>query len=236
MGERARSGIFCAPGRPCGNHMGEVRPLRPEIPAERVVAFPRDRLTDEELVHAVARGDHGALAAVWARHVADVRSMIRSCLGPDSALDDVVQEVFLGFYRGAARLENPPALRSYLLGIAARACAFELRTRRRRLRWIRFTRTGGLPDSPAVEAPIGPRDSLQALRQLLARIPELPRLAFILRYVEDLSPAEVALALDISEAKARRAITSARKRVLPLVRVEPALASYLRPWLDEGDT
>src|SRR5436190_11392521 len=111
--------------------------FRPEATAERIVAFPRPRLTDAELVRAVAQGDHAALAAVWKRYVRDVRGMIRSCLGPDSATDDLVQEVFLGFYRNAGRLSNPSALRSYLLGIAARLCAFELRTRKRRFRWLR---------------------------------------------------------------------------------------------------
>ena len=90
--------------------MGAMR-SRPEAKAERVVAFPRPRLTDAELVHAVALGDHAALAAVWKRYAGDVRGMIRSCLGADSATDDLVQEVFLGFYRNAARLSSPSALR-----------------------------------------------------------------------------------------------------------------------------
>src|SRR4051812_21177500 len=109
---------------------------RPEAKAERVVAFPRPRLTDAELVRAVVQGDHAALAAVWQRYVVDVRRMIRSCLGADTMMDDLVQEVFVGFYRNAARLSSPSALRSYLLGIAARTCAFELRTRKRRHRWF----------------------------------------------------------------------------------------------------
>src|SRR5678815_866642 len=109
---------------------------QPEARRENVVAFPRPRLTDAELVHAVAHGDHSALAAVWTKYVGDVRGMIQSCLGADSALDDLVQDVFLGFYRNAGRLSSPSALRSYLLGIAARTCALELRTRKRRTRWL----------------------------------------------------------------------------------------------------
>jgi RNA polymerase sigma-70 factor (ECF subfamily) len=200
---------------------------RPEATAERVVAFPRPRLTDAELVRAVAQGDHAALAAVWKRYVGDVRGMIQSYLGPDSATDDLVQEVFLGFYRNAGRLTSPSALRSYLLGIAVRTCAFELRTRKRRFRWLTFTKTGELPDA-AVDSPIDSRDSLRALRHVLERIPELPRMAFVLRYAEDLSPEEVAIALGVSDARARRAITKGRERVLALGRKEPALVPYLR--------
>ncbi|HEX4475497.1 MAG TPA: RNA polymerase sigma factor [Polyangiaceae bacterium] len=201
---------------------------RPKILSERVVAFPRARLTDAELVHAVASGDADALSTVWTRYVADVRKMIRSCLGPDSATDDLVQEVFIGFYRNAARLESPRALRSYLLGIAARTSAFELRTRKRRFRWLTLSRTGVLPEGQLVDSPVDSRDALRALHGVLARISELPRLAFVLRYAEDLSPEEVALALGVSEAKARRAITRGRERVLELGKAEPALAPYLR--------
>jgi DNA-directed RNA polymerase specialized sigma24 family protein len=53
-------------------------------------------------------------------------------------------------------------------------------------------------------------------------------MAFVLRYAEDLSPSEVATALGISAAKARRAITKGRERVLALGRGEPALGAYLR--------
>jgi RNA polymerase sigma-70 factor (ECF subfamily) len=203
---------------------------QPKVQSERIVAFPRSGLADAELVRAVAEGDHDALSAVWTRYVGDVRATIRSCLGPDSAMDDLVQEVFLGFYRNAARLESPRALRSYLLGIAVRACAFELRTRKRRFRWLRFTKTGVLPETSVPESPLDPRDSLRALRKVLERVSELPRMAFILRYAEDLSPQEVALALGVSEAKARRAITHGRKRVLALGQAEPALLPYLPPW------
>jgi RNA polymerase sigma-70 factor (ECF subfamily) len=207
-----------------------MRPL-PENRSETVVAFPRSRLTDAELVHAVCAGDHDALSAIWTRYVSDVRAMIHSSLGPDPAIDDLVQEVFVGFYRNASRLENPRALRSYLLGIAARLSAFELRTRTRRFRWLRFTKSGALPDVPA-ESPVEPRDSLRTLRGVLSRVPELPRMAFLLRYVEDLSPEEVAVALGVSTAKARRAITHGRERVLTLGQREPALLPYLEPWLE----
>jgi RNA polymerase sigma-70 factor (ECF subfamily) len=181
---------------------------------------------DAQLVEAVARGDEQALALVWERHVGAVRTAIRASLGADPAVDDLVQEVFLAFFRGAARMQNREALRAYLLGTALRRTAFELRTRRRRFRWLRLSPTGVLPEQ-ASEPGVEPRAAMAALRQLLGRLRELPRMAFELRYVHELSPPEVALALDVSEARARRAITEGRERVLELARREPALARYL---------
>jgi RNA polymerase sigma-70 factor (ECF subfamily) len=178
-------------------------------------------------VSAVARGDEHALSQVWERYANDVRLSIRSSLGPDPAIDDLVQEVFLAFFRGASRMENPRALRAYLVGTALRQTAFEIRTRLRKSRWLRLTPTGTLPEVPT-ESPVEPRDALAALRQVLQRVRQLPRMAFELRYVMDLSPPEVALALEVSEAKARRAISEGRARVLELARREPSLAPYIR--------
>jgi len=202
-------------------------PSQPERRPGRVIALPRAPASDAELVSAVARGDQHALSRVWERYVADVRLAIRTSLGPDSALDDLVQEVFLAFFRNASRIENPQALRAYLIGIAIRSTAFEIRTRKRRSRWLRLTLTGTLPEA-STESPEAPRDALSVLRRVLERVPERPRMAFELRYVMALSPAEVAVALDVSEAKARRAITEARERVFDLAKREPSLAPYIR--------
>ena len=198
-----------------------------ESQAGRVIPLPRAAATDAELVRAVAHGDEHALARVWERYARDVRTAVRSSLGADPAVDDLVQEVFVAFYRGAGRMENPRALRAYLLGIAMRATAFEIRTRRRRFRWLRLTATGSLPE-PEAMTESGSRDALVVLRQVLQKVREVPRMAFELRYVSDLSPPEVAVALGLSEARARRAITEARERVLELARREPALAAYIR--------
>jgi RNA polymerase sigma-70 factor (ECF subfamily) len=177
-------------------------------------------------VAAVAGGDQAALAQVWERYEADVRVSIRSSLGPDPLVDDLVQEVFIAFFRGASRLTNPRALRAYLLGTALRLTCFEIRTRRRRFRWLRLTPSGALPETEAPSA-TEPRDALTALRLALGKLRELPRMAFELRYVMDLSPAQIAVALDVSEAKARRAITEGRERVMAFARREPALEQYL---------
>jgi RNA polymerase sigma-70 factor (ECF subfamily) len=199
----------------------------PESRGARIIPLPRAQPDDAQLVAAVARGDEHALRQVWERHATDVRGAIQRSLGADAVVDDLVQEVFLAFFRGAARMDNPRALRAYLLGTALRLTAFELRTRRRRFRWLRLSPTGALPEQSS-EPSVEPRAALVALRDVLSRLRELPRMAFELRYVHDLSPFEVSVALEVSEARARRAITEGRERVLELARREPLLAPYMR--------
>ncbi len=185
---------------------------------------------DADLVKAVSEGNKDALRAVWDRYVASVRATLRSCLGSDAAIEDLAQEVFLGFYRSAGRIREPSALRPYLLGSAANVASLEIRSRSRRRRWYAVYRLFRRVSRDAVGTPhVEERDALRSLHEVLARIPTRERNAFVLRYVQDLTPIEVAQALGIPVGTAKRAISQGRRRVLLRARNEPALMDYLRP-------
>lgn len=182
--------------------------------------------TDADLVQAVVEGNKVALRAVWDRYVTAVRSTLRSCLGNDPAIDDLAQEVFLNFYRSAGRIRDRSALRAYFLGVATKLAFSEIRSRTRRNRWYRLfhwthERNHRAPD-------VDERDALRSLHDVLARIPDRERQAFVLRYVQDLAPNEVAEALGIPKGTAKRAISEGRRRVLLRAQKEPALVEYLR--------
>lgn len=197
-----------------------------------LVAVPCARpseMSDADLVAAVIVGDKAALRTVWERHITAVRATLRSCLGGDHAIEDLAQEVFLSFYRSAARLREPSALRPYLLGAAARMASSEMRARSRRTRWYRLFHWSSTMGQTGQGPDIDERDALRSLRDLLTRIPDRERQAFVLRYVQDLSPSEVAEALSLPKGTAKRAIAEGRRRVLARAQKEPALAEYLAP-------
>lgn len=183
-------------------------------------------MTDAELVHAVMEGNKAALRTVWDRYIASVRATLRSCIGQDHAIDDLAQEVFLSFYRSAARIRDPSALRPYLLGAAAKLASAELRSRARRRHWYRLFHWVALAGEGTRGHEIDDRDALRALHDVLSRISTREREAFVLRYVEDLTPLEVAQALGIPKGTAKRAISEGRRRVLLRAQKEPALAHY----------
>jgi RNA polymerase sigma-70 factor (ECF subfamily) len=185
-------------------------------------------MTDADLVSAVVEGNKAALRAVWDRYIAAVRSTLRSCLGRDHAVDDLAQEVFLSFYRSAGRIREPASLRAYLLGAASKLASAEIRLRSRRRRWYHLFHWSSMAGR-VVRSPEAERDALRSLRDVLSKIPDRERQAFVLRYVEDLTPTEVALALGIPKGTAKRAISEGRRRVLVRARKEPALAQYLFP-------
>jgi RNA polymerase sigma-70 factor (ECF subfamily) len=196
------------------------------LPAPTVARFPVDRAGDALLVEAAARGDRSAMAEVWDRHADFVRSVLHGALGPDSAIEDLTQEVFLAFVRGAATVADGAKLRGFLAGVAVRLAAMEIRRRRVR-RWLLLSPTGELPERAAPAHDAEGKEILTALARVLAGMNQRRRMAFVLRHVQEMEMLEVAAALDISESTLRRELQRAREQLLRAAAREPALAAYL---------
>ncbi len=201
---------------------------RPSAQWSNVHLFPKERFSDSELVAAVAQGDHSALEVIWNRYASAVRSTLFSVLGPDHSIEDLIQDVFISFFRSAARMQNPSALKAYLLGSAIRISAFEKRTRGRRSKWLNIFKENWADADEAQLPDVEQADVLSALRRVLDQLAERPRTAFILRYVEDLTVSEIAIAMRTSDATAKRDVAKGRAKVLLLASREPTLCDYLR--------
>ena len=192
-----------------------------------VAPFPHERLGDAELVQAVVRGDSEAAGVVWDRYSEQVRSVVRSALGFDSATEDLVQEVFISFVSCAADIRDGNSLRAFLAGVAIRKSLVELRRRRVR-RWVTLSATGELPDSSVLAGDFSSREVLRGLYRILETLPDRRRLAFVLRHVQDLELTEVSAVLGISVSTAKREIARAVETIRIRAKNEPAVAQYLQ--------
>jgi RNA polymerase sigma-70 factor, ECF subfamily len=186
------------------------------------------KVSDGDLVQAVAAGNKAALRTVWDRYVASVRATLRSMLGSDHVIDDLVQEVFLSFYRSAGRIRDQAALRPYLLGVAVKLASTEIRSRTRRNRWHHLFYMSSVLGRDVWLPDVDERDAVRSLRGMLESIPDRERQAFVLRYVHDLASPEVAQAMGIPMGTAKRAISEGRRHVFLRAQTEPALVDYLR--------
>ncbi len=195
-------------------------------PSGEVAAFPADRVTDARLVEAAAGGDRTAIAAVWDRYVKMVRGILFGSLGPDHAVEDLVQDVFLAFVRGAGSIGDGKLLRSYLAGVAVRLAALEIRKRKVR-RWVRLSSTGDLPDPPLLPQDFEGRQALSALYRVLDKLASRQRLAFVLRDIQGMEMLDAAASLGVSESTLRRELARAREKVMIGAKREPALAEFL---------
>jgi RNA polymerase sigma-70 factor (ECF subfamily) len=150
------------------------------------------------------------LEALWRRGFAVAYRM----LGTVAEAEDVAQEALLRLARAREPVEEPAA---WITTVATRLSIDVLRLARVR----RETYVGPWLPEPLVEdATAGPAaraelaDSLsQAFLVVLERLTPLERAAFLLREVFDYEYAEIAAALDRSEASCRQLVARARKHL-----------------------
>jgi RNA polymerase sigma-70 factor, ECF subfamily len=83
-------------------------------------------MNDDELIAAVASGDDSALRELFTRHAPWLSARLRSVL-PVADVEDVVQETFLGVWRGAHGYRPDGSAGGWLWGIARRQAALHLR-------------------------------------------------------------------------------------------------------------
>ena len=125
------------------------------------------------------------------RHTPILLTAARALLRNEADARDLVQTTLEIASRKAGDLHDPAALRAWLLAIQVRE-AFRLR--RRLAHMVRLS-----SDIVEISPSPGPETDVIALRTALAKLPPRARAAVVLHYLADLSVAEVARAMRISE-------------------------------------
>jgi RNA polymerase sigma factor (sigma-70 family) len=188
----------------------------------RILAFtppvvPLQDRSDSALIDACAQGDRDALGVLYRRHAA---SVLHFCARLSSRhlsdLEDIVQDVFLAAWRGAADFEHHSAVRSWLFGIAARLIRGAQRRDARR-RDIDATRMNPDDTGPSGEAHIISREAMHRLNAALQTLPMEQREAFVLCDVEGLSGKEAAFALHVPDGTLYRRLFEARRALRTLM-------------------
>lgn len=142
------------------------------------------------------------------RYQSMVYSIALHFLADRSAAEELAQDVFLQLHAILPTLESEDHVKFWLRKVTAHRC-IDYR-RRRKLTQV------SLGDAPEPGSPSRTSDPLVArkLQQIVASLPEKPRLVVILRYQEDMSPEEIAAVLSIPVAT----VKSHLQRSLALLR------------------
>jgi RNA polymerase sigma-70 factor (ECF subfamily) len=195
--------------------LGERRPT--------VATLGRNDSDDTRLVAGISDREPWAIAELFDRYSAVVRRMLFRTLGSETDLDDLAQETFLTVIRRCSTLREPQALPGFVVGVAVRTAQNEMR--RRSLR--RFV---GLEHVAVTGTEHDPEQRQQVTRAyaLLQKLDATSRIVFVLRFVEELGLPEIAKALDISLATAKRRLARAERRFEAMAAADPVLRDYLR--------
>ncbi len=174
-------------------------------------------------------GDHReALRLMAEQYSGPVKRFCASMVGSLSEAEELMQETFIDAWKAMPGFRAESNVRSWLFGVARRVCIRHLRKRDRRAgllqRWFGSGASSETTDESAVDL-----DERALLRRGLAELkPEL-RQAVLLRYQVGMEGAEMALALGVKPAAARKRVSlgigALRDSLRPLLMEPPSSTS-----------
>lgn len=165
----------------------------------------------EDTLGRAARGDHGAFAEIVREHQSMVFGIARNFLRDPAVAEELAQDVFLELYRNLGSIQSAQHLTFWLRRVTSNRCVDEARRRKVRPE----VATEALPELAAAVAPGDPLLA-RSLGRCVGTLPAAARMVVVLRYQEDLEPAEIAdlLGMPVNTVK------SHLKRSLALLRVK----------------
>lgn len=180
-----------------------------------------DARSDEELLHAHARGDPLAFDTLVRRHRDRLWAVAIRTLGDREEAADAVQDALLSAYRAAGGFRGDSAVTTWLHRIVVNACLDRIRRRQARP-------TVPLPETAhAGAAPAVDRDVALDVRAALARLPAEQRAALVLVDIQGYGVAEAAEVLGIAEGTVKSRCARGRARLAVQL-------GYLRPYGASG--
>jgi RNA polymerase sigma-70 factor (ECF subfamily) len=181
--------------------------------------------TDADLVTRILAGDRRAEELMYVRHVGYVTGLCLRLLGRRDEAEDAAQDTFVDVLEQLGSLREPARLKHWITRIAVHKA-------HRRFRRRKLLRGLGLYDGPSGDETLLPPSlqhatqeqaiELAKLSQVLMRLPDEQRAAWVLRYVDGHKLEEVAVLCHCSLATAKRRISAADSVIRQSVQLEDA--------------
>lgn len=176
------------------------------------------RLEQGELRERVLRARRGEVAAFQDLVEAFERPLYALALqkvGHPEDAQDVVQEAFLEAYRTIDRLENPDAFPGWIRRITLSHAYMKLRRRQQRPEQLLGAGTGSALEEVALPPPrrpeVDPSELPGLVLRAISRVPEAYQFPLMLRYLEKMSPLEIAGELEMRPGTVRVLLHRASK-------------------------
>lgn len=166
-------------------------------------------ILDEYLVVSAKGGDRDAFALLVRRWQKKLIAHAWRLTGDREAAQDAVQTGWSDIVRGLARLQDERAFPAWAYRIVSRACAKQVGRKVQHRKIIEALAGETSPELPSADAAIDG----QRLRQAVHALPLEQRAAVALFHFEELSVAEVAVALDVPMGTVKTRLMHARRKL-----------------------
>ena len=157
--------------------------------------YTLEKATEAQLETALARsalGDQLAFAEIVRQHQGMVFSLACYFLRDRWLAEELAQEVFLNLHQNLSAIKSPAHLTFWLRKVTSHRCIDQARRQKVRPQV-------SLDDVPEPVADTSEGDFMLSdmLRRVVDTLPEKARMVVVLRYQEDLEPAEIARVLEM---------------------------------------
>lgn len=161
----------------------------------------------------VASQSEPAFTALVERHIGLVHAAARRQVGDAHLAQEITQAVFIILARKAAALGPGTILSAWLYRATLYAAADALKIQRRRQRREQEAHLQSILNEPSPEADSAWRQMSPLLDEAMSNLGESDRTALVLRYFENQTTPEIAMALHSSPEAAQKRITRALERL-----------------------
>ena len=163
-----------------------------------------ERWTDQEIVDRVKAGDTALYEIIMRRYNQRLYRVARAILRDDSESEDVMQDAYVRAYQHLDQFAGRAPFSTWLTRIAVHEALARLRSRNRNEQLSEIDEEGD-PHMDLAEHLPSPEDNAsiaeasRLLEEAVLRLPDQYRIVVTLRDIEDLSTAETAASLDLTE-------------------------------------
>lgn len=171
-----------------------------------------DRRIDEYLVVCARLGDRVAFGRLAVRWQKKLLVHAWRLLRDEESARDAVQEAWAEIVRSISRLQDERAFASWAFRIVTRRCAKQIRRRQRGRRLSEAVAAGDLTEDDRHERDVHEHD-LDLVRREVRALPPAQQAAVALFYLEEMSVAEVAIALDEPVGTIKTRLMHARRKL-----------------------
>jgi RNA polymerase sigma-70 factor, ECF subfamily len=169
---------------------------------EVAAAIPSAALTDDEVVARVCAGETGLFEVIMRRYNQRLFRVVRSVVRADDEAEDVVQQAYVSAYTHLAQFAGHAQFATWLTRIAINEGLARLRQRAREPELNLKGDDDAMPQPLTLHTPedeANRREMSHILEKTIDELPTIYRVVFVMRELEQMSTAETAAALEITE-------------------------------------